>query len=194
MGPVEWPICWILERTVMSVRGLCIGERWKFQKHAKKNDSRSEDIDFIAFVIFGPYFRRDVVSGPANSVIVCIVFEKVPVPEVDDFEIELLIEHNVFRLQISVSDVEAVHIFQSFDNCNEICSCKRLCESPSGTKNSKQLSTAQILQNEGQTAMSFGVALSVLGLFSGVIQFQNVGMIKRAEDFQLVLDQVVVVF
>ena len=115
-------------------------------------------------------------------------------PEVDDFEIELLIEHNVFRLQISVSDVEAVHIFQSFDNCNEICSCKRLCESPSGTKNSKQLSTAQILQNEGQTAMSFGVALSVLGLFSGVIQFQNVGMIKRAEDFQLVLDQVVVVF
>ena len=87
--------------------GCCIKRR-VFTEHNEQNHSHSEDIDLFSFVFSAQMdFWCHVPKSSEGSLEVSgavSALDRGSEPEINDFGIELRIQHNILWLQVSVSD------------------------------------------------------------------------------------------
>ena len=124
------------------------------------------------------YLRSSIARTSTSCFQSLTFFIHVTEAKVDDLELSIKVQKQIFRLEISVADAQLVNIVDSSKQLLQVLACSPLLQLLILNDQLKKLSSARKLHHEVQ----------VLICLDDLVDLNHIGMMKLLEDFDLTAD------
>lgn len=153
------------EELVVGVFRVGLGERRGAGEHDEEDDGGCEQIDGRSVVgELRVDFRRHVALGSQaglEQAVAIAAFHEGCETEIGDFQIEMVVEEQVLRFQVSVRDVVAVHVLETTDELVEVRARDFLGEAAAVRNVFEELTTSGVFEHDAQRFVGLTVLLRV---------------------------------
>jgi len=162
--------------------------------HNEQNDTSSKKINSRALIrLLKVDLGSHISLGTQNSVQVrslLMTLNHSSVTKIGDLQIEVLVQKEVLRLEISVADAVVVAILDTFDELLEVSSSQSLAEISHGDDVLKELTTFNDFHDDQEYLIALSVLLDVVDGFVSLDQVDDVGVIYLLQHISLLRDSV----
>ena len=161
--------------------------------HNKEDAAKSEQVDCVPLVALSVQDLRCHVSfsaleGSLEAVTLCSL-ERSCEPKVDNFAIEVVIQDNVLRLQISVTEAIHVHEADASEDLLEEIAALGLCENTGVIDVREELSSHDGLLGDVSHPLCSAICLDVLGLLLPFVVPDDILVLKIDRCTNFLIDE-----